>query len=268
MAVGDTYADMVAELGQPQGAIEMGDKTIFFYPAGNVIVADTTVTKVELKTPEQLARDAEVRAIQAKDWQERVVQQTEQKKKRGTELRDRAVADPAFLALTSGEQLAHWRRFQQQYPEVDVTEIVAPLSERYAAEQAELAKLAKLQEQETKIAELEQRVAEAEQKAEAVTNQPSYYANFSTTPYYYPCYQPSRVVIVNGGGPHVYTPKRKYYKDGLNVNGSVGSVNFRYSSGNNGSGPYYWNNSQTKLRALPQSSGTTVTIGGSYNTNN
>ena len=120
------------------------------------------------------------------------------------------------------------------------------LAERYTREQEELAKAGnQLKAQQQKIDSLEQRVQVAEQTAQqaeqAAQQQPTYSAFYGTEypAYYYP-YPQNRVVIVNSDGSTTVIPSNSrpvYQRSGIQVNGSFGNVNVRYSSG----GSYYNN---------------------------
>ncbi|MEM9227644.1 MAG: hypothetical protein AAGA45_06720, partial [Verrucomicrobiota bacterium] len=54
LKTGSSYADMVAELGQPQGTVQLADGTMYLYEAGEVRVEHGVVTSVKLKTPDEL----------------------------------------------------------------------------------------------------------------------------------------------------------------------------------------------------------------------
>ncbi|MBC2595142.1 hypothetical protein H5P28_12815 [Ruficoccus amylovorans] len=245
---GDTYADMVSALGEPQGYFELADKTLYLYPAGKVTVVNQVVTAVELKTQSELDREAALKAESARQWEAHKQMKQARQQEKGEKLKNDKLSDPAFLSLSSGEQLAFWKRFQRDFPEIGVTEIVTPLAERFAREQEELARAeSQLKAQQQKINSLEQRVQDAEksaQEAELAAARQSAYSNYSAfygteyPAYYYP-YPQSRVVIVNSDGNTTVIPAnpRPYYRrSGVQVNGSIGSVNFRYSSGGS---PYY-----------------------------
>ncbi|MGE9292522.1 MAG: hypothetical protein ACQKBW_02825 [Puniceicoccales bacterium] len=247
VAPGDSYEDMISALGQPQGYFELDDKTLYLYRAGKVTVVDGTVAVVELKSADELAREEELKAEAARQWEAHNEQKTAKRIETGERIKADKLSDPDFLSQPSGDQLAYWKRFQRDYPEVSVTEVVSPLAERFTREQEELAKAEnQLKAQQQKIDTLQQQVAQAEKDAlQAELNaqrQSSYSAFYGTEypAYYYP-YPQNRVVIVGSDGNATVIPSNPrpvYRRSGVQVNGSIGSVNFRYSSGNNY--PYGW----------------------------
>ncbi len=197
--VGDSFAVMVEKLGQPQGSVDLNDKVIYLYAEGSVTVADERVLTVNIRTADEMAREAEVRqeqAEQAKAHQERI-------QNKGETLKANKLTDPEFLAKSSGEQLAFWRNFTHHFPDVDVSAIIAPLAERYAKEQAELASVENIiQAQQDRITQLEQQLQRAQAQIQELENRPTYYANYGTSyPAYYP-YPQSKVIIVNTGDKH------------------------------------------------------------------
>jgi hypothetical protein len=245
---GDSYADMIEALGKPQGYFELEDnKTLYLYPAGKVTVVEGIVTVAELKTTDELAREEELKAEAARQWEAHKEMMQTRHQEKGETLKADKLSDPTFLARPSGEQLAFWKRFQRDYPEIEVTEVVTALAERYSREQAELAKAEnQLKAQQQKIDSLEQRVQVAEKTAQqaeqaAQQQQPTYSAFYGTEyPAYYYGYPQNRVVIVNSNGSTTVIPSNPrpvYQRSGLQVNGSFGNVNVRYSSG----GSYYNN---------------------------
>ena len=244
---GDSYADMVEALGKPQGYFELEDnKTLYLYPAGKVTVLEGVVTVAELKTTDELVREEELKAEAARQWEAHKEMMQTRHLEKGETLKADKLSDPTFLAKPSGEQLAFWKRFQRDYPEIAVNEVVTALAERYTREQEELAKAGnQLKAQQQKIDSLEQRVQVAEQTAQqaeqAAQQQPTYSAFYGTEypAYYYP-YPQNRVVIVNSDGSTTVIPSNSrpvYQRSGIQVNGSFGNVNVRYSSG----GSYYNN---------------------------
>ena len=187
---------MIDALGQPQGSVVMNDKVVYLYAEGSVSVADDLVQSVNLRSPDEMAREAEVRVEQAEQQQAHL----DRIREKGQKLKTDKLTDPEFLALSSGEQLAFWKNFSHHYPDVDISAIVMPLAERHAKEQAELASVENIiQAQQARIQQLEQQLKLAQAQIEELENRPTYYANYGTSyPAYYP-YPQSKVIIVNTG---------------------------------------------------------------------
>ncbi len=260
VAPGDSYADMISELGQPQGFFELENKTLYLYPAGKITVVDDVITEVELKTTAELEREAELKAEAARQWEAHQEMKEARHLEKGEQLKADKLTDPDFLSRSSGEQLAFWKHFQRDYPEIAVTEVITPLAERFAREQEELARAEnQLKAQQQKIDTLEKRVQQAEQVAQEAQQQQDsgYYAFYGTEypAYYYP-YPQNRVVIVNGNGSTTVipsNPRTHYQRSGLQIGGSVGSVNFRYSSGGGSYNRWSYPTSSTVIvRSQPQ----------------
>jgi hypothetical protein len=156
--VGDTEAMVREALGPPMEYVRIGEESLLTYDRGKVELRDGKVTAVALVS----AEEARAMRLQRKQEQnERTAVLAEQRRERisaGTALKERKLADPAFLAAPGSEQVAFWNGFRQSYPEVDIAAEYAQALARWQQEQDAA-------EQRERVAALERRVAAAEQRA-------------------------------------------------------------------------------------------------------
>jgi hypothetical protein len=159
---GQSPSQVQAELGAPTGQLLSGARLLFTYDRGEVEFRSNQVIRCELVSPEEAERRrlalAEDRARQM-DW---ATAQVEARVARGQAALDAARADPALGLRSASEQIAFWRSFRQQYPEVPVEqEYAAALRRREIEELEQRAAIAESQ----RMAQLESRVAAAEERA-------------------------------------------------------------------------------------------------------
>lgn len=156
--LGDDRETTFKKLGKPIGTIELREKTLLLYPAGEVVLKNDTVCEIDLMS------DAEYAAEQAqleKEREEWLVEKARRKAARTEEGESILAAkrgSSTFAALPAKDRVDYWRSFQISYPEVDVSSELARALESYQTELAEL----RTQQQ---IAQLQARVAEAEKEA-------------------------------------------------------------------------------------------------------
>jgi hypothetical protein len=162
--IGDSLTTVIASLGEPEGLISDGRRTLLYYERGRVDLADGKVVSASLISPEQ-AEARRVAQLRADALARQVAE--EQRARRiaeGTALLQQKLSDPGFLTSPASYRVAFWQTFQRNYPEVSVgDDYAAALREQQADEAARLAEAERAQQ----MAELEQRAAEAEQRAAA-----------------------------------------------------------------------------------------------------
>lgn len=234
VTVGDSRDAVIAELGQPIGELDLGDRVRLMFTAGDVTLVDGQVSKHAIKTAAQLEREAEVREIITQQWAERRAEEQAASIDKGRawldylKLASTAITDQDIQGL-----LAHWRTIQKEYPQADIAaeyEATLALAEARAAE-------IKQRREEQRIAALEQRVANAEQRAAAAEQQAqqTQYVSYSygnAYPYYY---RPPQSVVVIGNGGVCYPPKPvipcNTGNGGLQANYSNDNFSISYNSG-------------------------------------
>jgi len=194
--VGNTRADVTAELGAPMGELDLGDRTRLMYEAGDVTLVDGVVAKHTLMTDAELERDRAVREKMAEQAAARAAQFLADRLDKGRvrldylQLESTPLTDQDIQAM-----LIYWKKISADFPDADVDaeyEATLALAKARADE-------IKQRAEDQRIAQLEQRVAAAEQRAasaEQAASQTSYmgvYTNYVPAYYY-----PSRpVVIIN-----------------------------------------------------------------------
>ncbi|MCE9615713.1 MAG: hypothetical protein K8T26_15700 [Lentisphaerae bacterium] len=156
--VGDPAERVRTVLGEPRGHIRSGTYELLQYDRGRVEVRDGVVTQVTLVSAEEAATLKIEREQQYREAQARQAAKREQRRVEGLAARDRALANPDFLASSGERQVEYWSSFRGQYPDV-------PVDSEYAAALAKRDRERQEAETQQRLAAMEQRVSEAEQRA-------------------------------------------------------------------------------------------------------
>ncbi|MEZ5278171.1 MAG: hypothetical protein R3F07_17450 [Opitutaceae bacterium] len=134
---GDSAQDVRAELGVPNGSVEIGQTRILFFDRGEVVLREGVVADTNLLSESELvakrAHEEERRNLLARVAEERrLLLESE-----GLALRQSKVDSPGFQSLPASERVAFWKQFQLRYPTVPVDlELGAALAQA-KVEQAE-----------------------------------------------------------------------------------------------------------------------------------
>ena len=156
--VGDNLETALTKLGKPIGTIELREKTLLLYPAGEIVLKNDTVVEIDLMSDEEFEAEQERLKIEREEWLAEQAKRQELHKEEGEAVLADRRGSSAFASLPAKDRVDYWRSFQIRYPSVDASEDLARALESYQTELAEL----RSQQQ---IAKLEARVAEAEQEA-------------------------------------------------------------------------------------------------------
>jgi len=118
IAPGASLGEVRAALGSPKGQMHVNGRQVLYYERGAVELQAGLVTQVALRSPEEhailTAREERMRA-------EREVQRSRLLAE-GAALRDRKLADAAFLATPLAYQVSYWENFSRSYPGVSCLE--------------------------------------------------------------------------------------------------------------------------------------------------
>lgn len=186
--LGDTEAQVLAELGKPTARVASGGAVLLTFPRGTIRIANGSVTAINLESAEDHARriadESARREATAREAAERMRLRTEE----GERIRAEREADSAFQALPPQQRVTFWRQFMARYPGVkpgaDFTTAALQLQ---AAEQERRKALA----EEKRLRDLEDRVAKAEERADAAERKMERQerrmrsGNYYGVPYYY-----------------------------------------------------------------------------------
>jgi hypothetical protein len=175
---GDSYEDVIAALGQPEGFIKMEPSVWLKYDRGTVKIHNNRVVQAELISQEEA--DA-LRALRLAEEKQRRIYLAELKDLRlseGTAIKRERIADPYFLSLPASRQVAFWEQFRILYPEISSDMEYADAISRYEIEQKQTQVL---QQQETRIRDLENRLQQAEWERDRTVR-----VSFVQPYYYYP----------------------------------------------------------------------------------
>jgi hypothetical protein len=157
---GDDRAAVVAELGQPVGAIHLADEELLYFDRGSVRLRGGVVTEVRLVTAEEARRRRAAEAAAASRAAAARKAQSARRKSEGEALLRSWLEDPAFRAAPLPEQAARWEEFARRYPEIEIAAYLSDVTRRMDEQRAHEA-------QERRIAMLEFRAMQAEQAARA-----------------------------------------------------------------------------------------------------
>lgn len=189
---GDSFQQVIAELGEPQGEIAAGDYRLLYFPRGKVELRDGKVTKAELVTEEQAEKSRQLREQQQAEATRIAAEAREKRIVDGTAVRQAKLADKDFMASPASERVAFWQNFKKLYPEVplgsEYTTALRELEQEYAAQRIE-------RQRQQQIGDLEKRVADAEDRARRAEQRHSSTIVYDSSPGYgyYPgwaCYSP------------------------------------------------------------------------------
>ena len=158
--VGMTEDAAVEALGKPAGDLILRDKTILLYPQGEITIEAGTVTHIDLMSDIEFEAHQKTLRIERERHLKQKAEAEAAYTAEGQAIKAGKLKDRAFTVLPAKERVDYWRKFQRQYPGVDVTEQVDAALADYQTE------IQELKDQE-KIAALEIRVAQAEQEAAA-----------------------------------------------------------------------------------------------------
>lgn len=158
LKVGDNLETTLGKLGKPIGTIELKEKTLLLYPAGEVVLKDEAVVEIDLMSDTEFEAEQERLKAEREEWLVQQSRLAEANTKEGEMILADKSSNSVFATLPAKDRVDYWRRFQARYPSVDASEQLASALDGYETEIAEL----RSQQQ---IAQLEARVAKAEQEA-------------------------------------------------------------------------------------------------------
>jgi len=222
VAIGDDLKTTIAKLGNPEGTIELRDKTLLLFPMGEVVLKQDLVVEIDLMSEAEFKAEQARLQAQREEWRIEEAMRREALQKEGQAILADKRSSLSFAALPAKDRVDYWRGFQMRYPGVDVSDELARALESYDIELAEM----KSQE---RIAQLEARVARAEQEAASArleterlkaeterTRQDTqyglrYYHDPIVRPRY--IYRPPTVTIFSKGKTHCDEPKRDIRPD-------------------------------------------------------
>ena len=167
---GASLEEVRGTLGSPRGQVQVAGRQVLYYERGEVELQDGAVTRVALRSEMEHAILTARQERQRDEWEIRRAQMRVE----GSALRDRKLADPAFLAAPLSYQVAFWEDFVQRYPEVSCVE---PLTLARLRLNAQFEDLRRRDEQADRLAAIEERFAAADRR-------PVIYPLFSSSPYY------------------------------------------------------------------------------------
>jgi len=118
---GASLDEVRASLGTPKGQLHVNGRQVLYYERGAVELQAGRVTQVALRSPEEHA------ILVAKQERMRAERETQRARllAEGTALRDRKLADAAFLAAPLAYQVSYWENFSRSYPGVSCIEPLA-----------------------------------------------------------------------------------------------------------------------------------------------
>jgi hypothetical protein len=125
--VGDAPADVLAELGAPTGRIAAGDRTIWYYDAGEVSFRNDRVNTFQLRSEAALKAE-----------EERAERAAVRRLAEGRALLARKTASVDFKLASPDEQLRFYRWFAARFPEISVEDAVDATIARKEKAEAEL----------------------------------------------------------------------------------------------------------------------------------
>lgn len=167
---GASLEEVRGTLGWPRGQVQVAGRQVLYYERGEVELRNGAVTRVALRSEEEHAMLTARQERQRDEWETRRAHLMTE----GSALRDRKLADPAFLAAPLAYQVAFWEDFVRRYPEVSCVE---PLTIARLRLNAQFEDQREREEQADRLAAIEERFAVADRR-------PVIYPLFTSSPYY------------------------------------------------------------------------------------
>ncbi len=118
--LGLTRAEIIEQMGEPEGVIVFGDTEILQFPRGTVDLQDGRAIKAsvmsrqeaEIEEKERLAREEQMREA-AEARRLALIRDGEAEK-------ERILADPAYTNKSAREMVTFWNEFSAKYPDVPI----------------------------------------------------------------------------------------------------------------------------------------------------
>jgi len=226
VGVGASRADVIAELGDPVGAITLADEELLYFDRGSVRLRGGRVTSAQLVTADEARRRREAEAAASARAAASAAASAARRKAEGEAVLRVWLEDPAFRSAPLPEQAARWEAFARRYPEVPIAGYLSEVTRRMEDQRVR-------EEQERRIAMLEFRAAQAEQAASAAREQASRFPAYMMAPgrtiyYVSPWTVP--------GGPFGECREKGTSAGSVRTGSSGGSSSWPYDFGMRGSG--------------------------------
>lgn len=206
--IGDNLETTLEKLGKPIGTIELREKTLLLYPAGEIVLKKDAVVEIDLMSEEEFNAEQERLKNEREEWMIQQEKRLEAHKMEGQAILADKRGSSAFASLPAKDRVDFWRSFQIRYPEIDASEDLARALESYQTELAELKNQQRVAQLEARVAQAEQEAAQARLETEKLkaeterTRQTTryglrYYYDPVVSPRYY--YRPPTVTIFSNG---------------------------------------------------------------------
>jgi len=177
---GQSQADVVALLGEPEGFIRMGETVWLSYARGMVKLVDDGVVEANLISPEAAVVKRQKEQAERARFEQAQAEEKARRIEQGRLLKASRINNPEFLATPISYQVTFWKEFQTRYPEVPAWDEYELARARLEQEQEQLRQQ---QVQENRIRELEIRLEEAELRQERYSRTRYVYSPIVYYPY-------------------------------------------------------------------------------------
>jgi hypothetical protein len=190
---GDSRTAVIAELGEPDGLIASGDYEMLSYERGKVELRAGRVVEIDLISDAELALRRKAEKLRAEEEARQAEQARRLRIERGGKVKQQLMSSVDYAEASGSRKVQILRRFQERYPEVDISDLLEPALAAKRIEQAELAQRRRMEELERRVDEAESSAQQAQWRAEQAENTArnarlnSYYRQ-SAYPYYYERY--------------------------------------------------------------------------------
>lgn len=206
-------------LGKPVGDLILRNKTILLYPQGEITIEDGTVTHIDLMTDAEFDAHQETLRVEREKHLQQKAEAEAAYTAQGEATKADKLQNPAFAVKPAKERVDYWRKFQGQYPTVDVTEQIESALANYQTEIKELKDQERIAALEIRVAQAEKEAAAARleteklrKEAERLRQQKNYGLRYYTdpVPYRRNYYYRPPTVIIHSNGKTVTVPKKKH----------------------------------------------------------
>jgi hypothetical protein len=157
---GDTIAEVIEKMGEPQGVLKHGGWLTYYYARGYVDFMDGRVQRTDLVSPEKAAQIKAERARAEEESRRQAEAARQRLADEGKAQLSARLADKDFAARPPTERLASWQEFSTRYPYTDVRDQISQATAEADAAQQQRNRTEQLAALAARVAAIQKRFGE------------------------------------------------------------------------------------------------------------
>jgi hypothetical protein len=115
VTIGQSTEQVKDELGKPQGIIQNGAQTVFYFKEGEVVFNNGRVVRFDIHAPKQAVKPR--KPAQEESPEDKLFREA------GEHERDAMLKSPKYSELSLDDKSKYWADFAKRYPSVDLTSV-------------------------------------------------------------------------------------------------------------------------------------------------